>query len=128
MKPNFCVVIENNPCYMGMLQKARNYITWGEINPETFSRMIKKRGRLPGNRRITTEFLNENTDFKDLDEFVNKFFKFEAGISDLKIKKYFRLNPPSKGYERKGIKTAYLKGGATGYRGEEINDLLQRMI
>ena len=40
----------------------------------------------------------------------------------------FRLNPPSKGYGRKGIKIAFSQGGALGNRGEKINDLIKRML
>ncbi len=43
-------------------------------------------------------------------------------------KKTFRLHPPKKGWERKGIKKPYKKGGALGYRGAEINALIKRMI
>ena len=78
--------------------------------------------------QITEEYINQNTDYKDIDDFVDKFFKHDAKLSDLNIKKFFRLKPPSKGYERKGVKTAYKEGGALGYRGEEINQLLIRMI
>jgi large subunit ribosomal protein L30 len=42
--------------------------------------------------------------------------------------KNYRLNPPRKGYGRKGIKKSFHIGGALGNRGEKINDLLQRMI
>ena len=38
------------------------------------------------------------------------------------------LAPPLKGYGRKGIKIPFSKGGALGYRGEKINELLQRMM
>jgi len=40
----------------------------------------------------------------------------------------YTLQPPRKGYGRKGIKMAFTKGGALGYRGDKINDLIQRMI
>src|SRR3989344_6111700 len=43
-----------------------------------------------------------------------------------KIKNFFRLNSPKKGYGRKGIKITFMKGGALGYRGEKINDLVKR--
>ena len=42
--------------------------------------------------------------------------------------KFYQLNPPKKGYGRKGIKTSFTKSGALGYRGAKINDLLKRMI
>jgi len=38
------------------------------------------------------------------------------------------LNPPRKGYGRKGIKIAFSKGGALGNRKEKINDLIKRML
>jgi len=54
---------------------------------------------------------------------------FEAELSDIPdLKPVFRLKPPSKGYDRGGIKQPYTKGGALGYRSEKINDLLKRMI
>ena len=42
--------------------------------------------------------------------------------------KVFRLNPPRKGYGRKGVKMPFTKGGALGDRAEKINDLLLRMV
>lgn len=41
---------------------------------------------------------------------------------------FFRLAPPRGGFERKGIKADYNKGGAVGYRGKEINALIKRML
>lgn len=38
------------------------------------------------------------------------------------------LNPPRKGFGRKGIKVGFNAGGTLGYRGDKINELLQRMI
>jgi len=46
----------------------------------------------------------------------------------LKDAKFYRLNSPKKGYGRKGIKTSFKAGGALGYRGEKINDLIMRML
>lgn len=43
-------------------------------------------------------------------------------------KKTIGLNPPRKGYGRKGIKLSFSKKGALGYRGAKINDLLKRMM
>jgi large subunit ribosomal protein L30 len=42
------------------------------------------------------------------------------------VKPIFRLSPPRKGYE--GNKKSYQNGGALGYRGKDINDLIQRML
>jgi len=43
-------------------------------------------------------------------------------------KKFYRLNPPRKGFGRKGIKRSFAVGGALGYRGDKINNLLERMV
>ena len=43
-------------------------------------------------------------------------------------KKFFRLNPPRGGFERKGIKTPFSQKGALGYRGAKINDLIRKML
>ncbi len=40
----------------------------------------------------------------------------------------YRLNPPRKGFARKGIKVAFANGGALGNRKEKINDLVLRMV
>ncbi len=45
-----------------------------------------------------------------------------------KTKPFFRLHPPRGGFERKGIKAPFSRGGVLGYRGDRINDLVKRMI
>ena len=113
-KANNCIVVENAAGYLGMLKKAKDYITWGEIEDETFNLLIEKRGE---------EFKGRETDCKQKLKY-NDFFAFEGK----KIKKYFRLNAPRKGLGRKGIKHSFKEGGALGYRGKAINELIKRMI
>ena len=62
------VLVEENPSYAGMLQKAKDYITWGEIDAETLAAIIAKRGRLPGNVKVTDEYVAENTDYGNIQE------------------------------------------------------------
>jgi len=44
------------------------------------------------------------------------------------LKRFFSLSPPRQGFERKGVKVSYTKGGALGYRGKEINKLIKKML
>lgn len=112
-RKNHCVVVDNNILYNGMLSKAKDYITWGEINNETFRELIKKRGE---------EFKSRETD-------RNRRYSYKALVyNGKKYKSYFRLTPPRKGFGRKGIKLAFKVGGALGYRGEKMNDLIKRML
>ena len=123
---NHCVVVPENEVTKGMLQKAKDYITWGEVNESTLVDMIKVRGRLAGDNPITNEFLAKNSEFKTVEDMA------KALLSDYKVKDIesmkpvFRLHPPIKGYE--GNKRSYRNGGALGYRGDAINDLIARML
>lgn len=45
-----------------------------------------------------------------------------------KTKKYFLLDSPKGGYAKNGIKKGFSLGGALGYRGSKVNDLLKKMI
>ncbi len=113
-RPNHCVVVPKNPSYEGMLKKAQNYVTWGEISEDMLKKLVFKRGRYEGDKRLG----------RDEAEKIAKII-LEKGMKAAPIKPVFRLSPPSGGY--KSVKLLYPKGDA-GYRGEKINDLLKRMI
>ena len=113
-RKNFCIVVPKNKDYSGMVMKAKDYITWGEINNETLKELIKKRGE---------EYSGRESDKKGKIRY-NKFIEFDGK----KMKKYFRLNSPKKGFGRKGIKEVFSKGGALGYRAEKINEIIMRML
>lgn len=49
-------------------------------------------------------------------------------INNTKKDNAFRLSPPKKGFERKGIKKPFSKGGALGNRKNKINELIKRML
>ena len=119
-------ISEENPSYEGMLQKAKDYITWGEIDAELLAAMIAKRGRLPGNVKVTDEYVAENTDYKDIADLADALIASKVKLADVGIKPVFRLHPPRKGYE--DIRLSVKEGGSLGYRGEEIKDLAKRML
>ncbi len=126
-RANHCVIVDDRPTYVGMLKKVAPWITWGEINEETMAKLIKKRGRLVGDKKVTDDYVKENTKYKDINEFVKAFIKFEAELEDIPgMKPVFRLTPPSGGL--RSIKRFVQEGGDRGYRGEEINKLLEKMI
>ena len=67
---NHAVIIADNPQYRGMLQKAKDYITWGEADVELVERMLAERGRMAGNIPLTDEIVAEHTDYKNIGEFA----------------------------------------------------------
>jgi large subunit ribosomal protein L30 len=110
-----CIVLKESDNVKGMLQKVRNWSTYGEIDDKVLKLLIEKRGRKPGDKRLNKEEAEE----------IFKKIK-ETGKMSNEIKPVFRLTPPSKGF-KKSIKQHYPKG-ELGYRGEKINELLKRMI
>ncbi len=124
---NHCVFLQKTDSHQGMLQKIKDYVTWGEISPETLAKIIIRRGKLKGNEKLSDSYIKKNSDFKSLMSFAKAVSKGETRYCDLKnVKPLIRLHPPRKGYE--GVKRSFRAGGALGYRGSDINDLIERMI
>ena len=127
-KKNMCTIVPNTDSSIGMLKKVKDYATWGEVDEETFRLLLEKRGKLPGNKLLTQDYLKQKLKL-DYDTFTKEFFTFKKKLKDIPgIKLFFRLTPPRKGFGRKGVKTPFSLGGALGYRKEKINDLIQRMV
>ena len=112
-RKNNCVVLENNAITRGMLQKVKDYVTWGEISDDVYNQLVEKRGEEYEGRLSDSK---KKYNYKTLD------------INGKKYKRYFRLNPPRKGFGRKGIKIAFKVGGGLGDRKEKMNDLILRML
>ena len=97
-RKNTCGIYDNTPSMKGMIKKIENHIAWGEIDDSTLKELQSKRGE------------KQKKDGKEV------------------LKPFFRLSPPKGGFERKGTKTPFALGGALGYRGSKINDLIRRML
>ncbi|RLJ00874.1 MAG: hypothetical protein DRP06_00860 [Candidatus Aenigmatarchaeota archaeon] len=91
-RKNNMVVLEDTKDNMGMLVKAKDYITYGEINKDVLEKLTSKKEP------------KKKTDKKLI----------------------FSLPNPVKGF--KSIKLGFNQGGDLGYRGDKINDLLERII
>lgn len=114
-KKHSCVVVEKNACNKGMINKVKDFVTFGEIDEDTLKLLVKKRG---------IEYKGKVKDSKGKIDYSSKYFEFNK-------KKYmpnFRLNPPTGGFGRKGIKRSFKQGGAMGNRGKKIIDLIKRMV
>ncbi|RBQ23241.1 50S ribosomal protein L30P [Candidatus Methanobinarius endosymbioticus] len=122
---NHGVLVEDTPSLDGMLQKAKDYITWGEIDSETLAEIISKRGEFVGGTKITDEFLSENTDYFSCEDLAKALIDGKVKLTDIDMKPVFRLHPPRKGYE--SIRRSINEGGSLGYRGESISDLIKKM-
>jgi len=70
--------------------------------------------------------INDHVTWGEIEEATLKMLKEKR--SSGKEQKVFRLHPPRKGWEDRGIIHSYKSGGAAGYRGPEINELVRRMV
>jgi len=126
--PHNCnaTLIDNRPSYLGMLQKAQSYIAWGEPTVESIMLLLKERGRTTGQRKLTNEHAKK-LGYENLEDLAKALHSLKVELKDLKdVKPVFRLHPPKKGYKGT-VKKSFQTGGAAGYRGEAINDLIKRM-
>ena len=83
----------------------------------------------PSNRAATVKCKDYVT-YGELDDATLKLLLDKRGKKDPVhkeyYKKFFLLHPPRGGFERKGIKVPFNKGGALGYRGPKVNDLIKK--
>ncbi|MGQ9551340.1 MAG: 50S ribosomal protein L30 [Candidatus Bathycorpusculaceae bacterium] len=124
---NYAALIDNRPAFLGMLRTAQNFITWGEASKEAVSMLLRKRGKLAGNKNLTDEYA-QKAGYKSLEDLAEAVFSCSVEYWKLpNVQPVFKLHPPSKGFKGK-IKKSHRMGGETGYRGEEINELIRRMV
>lgn len=133
-KKYHCVLYPANlPGLKGMLEKTKDYITWGEIDRETLVQLLYSRGRIPGNKKLTDEYVDSKLGVHGvkggIPALADAILKGKITLHKVEniVKPVFRLHPPRGGF--KGIiKRPYIQGGETGYRGRDINELIKRML
>ncbi len=128
-KVNHAVLVPDNPAYAGMLQKAKDYVTWGEVDADTISELISQRGRMIGDKPITNAVIKSGSEFSTINALSKAIASGDARTNAVEgMKPVFRLHPPRGAKGWGGIKRSFSTGGALGFRGEAISDLVGRMI
>ena len=124
-KPNHCVVLPNTEPYISMIGKVRHYVAYGTIDLETLKELLKKRGEIEGVGRLNEDNV-KLLGFNSIDELAEALYEGKVSFKEIsRLKKVFRLNPPSKGY--KSIKKPYPEG-SFGDWGSNIVSLIKRML
>lgn len=121
-----CVVLDATPEMMGMVERVKDYVTYGTVDEAFFAEMLEKRGELVGQKKASED---KKVDCKKI---AKEYFSGELKLRDFEakynLKPFVRLHPPIGGFERKGIKMPYTKGGVLGNRNEEIKALISKML
>ncbi|MEM1696538.1 MAG: 50S ribosomal protein L30 [Desulfurococcaceae archaeon] len=133
-KKYHCVLYPKTlPGLDGMLLKAKDWITWGEIDRETLIELLYKRGKIACNKPLTDEYVDThlaklgiNGGIPALADAILEGRVMLHKLNNL-IKPVFRLHPPRKGFKG-STKRPYDQGGELGYRGSAINELIKRML
>jgi large subunit ribosomal protein L30 len=128
-RKNYCTILLKNDNSDGMIFAAKDYITWGVVDEKFIAMILKARGKISGDNKVTDSYIKEHSKHASIDALASAIAKGQAKLKDVEgLKRVFRLNPPRKGFERKGIKKPFKQGGALGNRGDKINLLLERML
>ena len=123
-----CIVVPSTPNYMGMIMKLNDYITWGEINKETFKELLQKRGKITKKEKFSEEYVKKKIN-STLSDFAESFVNFKKELKDIPgLKNFFKLCPPRGGFEKNGTKQPFSLGGSLGYRKDKINELILKMV
>jgi len=105
---NNLAVIYGSKSNIGMIRKCNDYVTYGEISQDVLGNLLEGKG-----------LKADSQDVKQLAEGKKSFISVVGSAS-------LRMHPPRRGYE--STKLGYSAGGALGYRGSDINELIKRMI
>jgi large subunit ribosomal protein L30 len=117
-RPNHATVLPETPSMRGMLIKVQGYVTWGEADATTVGDLLAQRGE----RSVPAPAADAVAPTPDLAQQVT-----ERGLIGTDgWKPRFRLGAPKGGW--KSTKKPFARGGALGYRGAKINDLVRRMM
>jgi large subunit ribosomal protein L30 len=127
-RANHCVVLQDTPEVMGMIRKAKDYITWGEVSVADVENLIRTRGRLVGDKPITDADVAKTTEYKTIKDLAAAVHGGKIKFAQIEgFKPLFRLSPPKKGFKG-GIKRSIQAQGSLGNRGKKMPELLTRMM
>lgn len=113
-----CVLINSsNKSIMGMVEKVKYSVAYGEIEKETLIKLIKERVKI-------IRIPNKKHDKKINPEEIAESIIEGKNLIEMGFKPFFRLHPP-----RGGIKSKlqYPKG-VLGNNSKDINKLIERML
>jgi large subunit ribosomal protein L30 len=113
---------------IGLTYKIEDTLSMLNLHRKNYMSVYPKNPKIMGMIRKVKDFVTFGTIEPSVLEDVKKRHAEKDPRDPKKHKKYFRLNPPKKGYGRKGIKKSFAVGGALGDRKDKINDLILRMI
>ncbi|MFD1569633.1 50S ribosomal protein L30 [Halorubrum laminariae] len=124
---NHATFVPETDSYHGMITKVNDVVAFGEPSVDAVARTIAHRGEpLEGSADIDDEWIDDNTDYADLEALAAALVDEETSLRDQGLSPTLRLHAPRGGHE--GIKHPVIEGGELGrHTTEEIDSLLEAM-
>ncbi len=129
-KPFHARLLENSPSIRGMLRNVQTLVAWGEVETSTLEALLRKRAEREGGMGLDEAFVRESLGKDGAGELARSLVAGEMSPKELSragVKVRFRLHPPKDGFNR-STRRSFSDGGELGYRGNEINSLVRRMV
>ena len=119
-------IIPEDPSFVGMLKRVKNYVAWCKADKEIVKELIEKRARKQGYKQVESKDL-KTLGYKDSADLAAAIADGKVALSKLElIKPWFALAPPRKGF-KKQTKRMYQDGGIAG-ENQDLPSLVRSMI
>ena len=119
-------IVPEDPSFVGMLKRVKNYVAWCRADKDTVKELIEKRARKQGYRQVDNSDL-KTLGYNSMDELATALVDGKVALSKLElIKPWFALAPPKKGFKRR-TKRMYQEQGVLG-ENQELVSLIKNMI
>jgi len=128
-RPNALALTQSSKTVLGMLNKLKPYLVWGEVSKETLFVLLETQGRT-GKRSVLTQEMIEEIGYDSFKTLAERMHENPQILKDLAgggVKFVFRLHPSRKGFNR-STKALAGTGGQAGYIGAKINELISTMV
>lgn len=128
-RSNTLALMPSSKPVLGMLNKLKAYIAWGEVSKETLLVLLERQSRAGKRSGLTRERMQEigYDSFESLAEMMHDNPNVLKDLAARGVKAVFRLHPSLRGFKR-STKALAGTGGQAGYIGPEINELISRMV
>lgn len=126
-RKNHCVLVKVNASTEGMLHQIKDMVAFGPLKAETIAKLLEKRGRVEGDKPITPDFLKAHK-FDSLSTLAKALHEEKTTLKHAGIKPVMRLNSPTKGFGRIGMKQGVGLKGPLGFHENGIDNLLNKMM
>ena len=123
-RPNHATVVPEEPSYAGMLFAVQGYVTWGDADAPTVEMLLQNRGETVAGERLSAAGGTPRSGLS-VPALANEVTT--SGLARVgALKPRIRLKPPKGGW--RSTKKPFAVGGALGYRGPKIAELVRRMV